>query len=195
MKQFFKTLTENSTKKRKHSINPLFLDKFWIADISGKAICVVCSKELAKEFLKPNKLQRHMETYANIAVMSEEARKRVFHYHYESLTKSQAVLCRGLSQKEKLEIFSYKTAFLVAQHKQPFPEGETIIKPALTNFCEVFEGEPFARKVKEAVNNSAISNNTITRHIQAIAADLKNRFYRMLEIFHGQPWQWMSQLI
>ena len=144
----------------------------------------MCSKELAEESLKPSKLQRHMETHADIAVMSEEARNRVFHYRYEILTKSQAVLCRALSQKEKLEIFSYKTAFLVAQHKRPFTEGETIIKPALTNFCEVFEGEPFARKAQEAVNNSALSDNTITRRIQAIAADLKEQ---ILEDFRNLP--------
>ena len=79
--------------------------------------------------------------------MLEEARKRVFYCRYENLTKSQAVLCKTLSQKENIEIFSYKTAFLIAQHKQLFTEGETIIKPALKNFCEIFEGEPFARKV------------------------------------------------
>ena len=38
----------------------------------------MCSKELAEGSLKPNKFQRHMETHANIAVMSEEAGKRVF---------------------------------------------------------------------------------------------------------------------
>ena len=109
-------------------------------------MCVVCSKELAKKSLKRNKLQRHMETHANIAVMSEEARKRVFHYRYENLTKSQAALCIALSQKKRLKYF-YTRAFLIAQHKQPFTEGETIIKPALKNFCEILEGEPFARKV------------------------------------------------
>ena len=97
MEKFFKTPTNTSTKKRKRSINPLFLDKYGIADVSGKRICVVCSKELAEESLNPNKLQRHMETHANIAVMSEEAGKRVFHYRYENLTKSQAVLCIALS--------------------------------------------------------------------------------------------------
>ena len=67
-----------------------------------------------------------MEMHANTAVISEEAGKRVFHYRYENFTKSQAVLCRALSQKEKIEI---KIAFLIAQHKRPFTEGETIIKP------------------------------------------------------------------
>ena len=70
MEKFFKTPSKTSTKKRKRSINPLFLDKYGIADVSGKGIvCVVCSKELAKKSLKPNKLQRYMETHASIAVM------------------------------------------------------------------------------------------------------------------------------
>ena len=163
MEKFFKTPTNTFTKKRKRSINPLFLDKYGIADVSGKGICVVCSKELAEESLKPNKLQRHMETHANIAVTSEEAGKRVFYYRYENLTKSQEILCIALSQKEKIEIFSYKTAFLIAQHKPPFIEGETIIKPDLKNFCEIFEGEPFARRVHEAVNDSALSNTRVSQ--------------------------------
>ena len=77
----------------------------------------MCSKELAEESLKRIKLQRHKETHANIAVMSEEACNRVFHYRYKNLTKSQAVLGRALSQKEKIEIFSYKTSFRITQHK------------------------------------------------------------------------------
>ena len=62
MEKFFKT-HENSTKKRKRSINPLFLDKYGIADVGGKGICVVCSKELAEESLKPNKLPRNSCKY------------------------------------------------------------------------------------------------------------------------------------
>ena len=59
MEKFFKTPTNTSTKKRKRSINLLFLEKYGIADASGKRICVVCSKELAEESLKPS------ETYGN----------------------------------------------------------------------------------------------------------------------------------
>ena len=39
----------------------------------------------------------------------------------------------------------------------------------------VFESEPFARRVHEVVNDSALSNNTITRRIQTIAANLKEQ--------------------
>ena len=146
MDKFLQKSSEPLTKKRKRSVNPSFLDKYAVADVSGRGICVLCSKELAAESLKPNKLQRHLETHANVAVLSEEARRRIFHHRYNSLTKSQSVLTRALSQKEKTEIFSYKTAFLIAQQKRPFTEGETVIKPSLRNFCEIFEGELFARR-------------------------------------------------
>ena len=56
MERYFKTSSKTFTKKRKRSINPLFLDKCRIADVDGKGICVVCSKELAEELLKPDKL-------------------------------------------------------------------------------------------------------------------------------------------
>ena len=88
MKKCFKTPTTTFTKKRKLFINPLFFDKYGIADVSGKEIYVMCSKELAEKSLKPNKLQRHIETHANIAVLSEEDRKRVFHYCYKNLIKA-----------------------------------------------------------------------------------------------------------
>ena len=185
MERFLKSQSETSTKKRKRSVNPSFLDKYGIADVRGKGICVVCSKELAEESLKPNKLQRHMETHANVAVLSVEARKRIFHHRFENLTKSQGVLSRALSQKEKVEIFSYKTAFLIAQQKRPFTEGESIIKPALKHFSEVFEGEAFAKKILEAVNDAALCNNTMTRRIQVIAADLEEQ---ILEDFRNSLW-------
>ena len=100
MEKFFKTPTKASTKQ-KRSINTLFLDKYGIADVSGKGICVVCFKEFAEESLKPNKLQRYMKTQANIAVMSEEARKRVFRCRYENLTKSLAIFMQSSMTKRK----------------------------------------------------------------------------------------------
>ncbi|XP_064088222.1 protein FAM200A-like [Macrobrachium nipponense] len=63
--------SETSAKKLKRSFNPSFVDKYGIADVSGKGICVVCSKELAEESLKPDRLQRHMETHLKSLVVDE----------------------------------------------------------------------------------------------------------------------------
>ena len=78
MEKFFKTPTNTSTKKRKRSINPLFLDKYRITDVSGKRICVVCSKELAEESLKPNELQRHMKTHVNTLLSCQKRLAKEF---------------------------------------------------------------------------------------------------------------------
>ncbi|XP_042243244.1 protein FAM200A-like [Homarus americanus] len=77
MDRFLKTSSESATKKRKRSINPSFLDKYGVADVSGKGICVMCSKELAEESLKPNKLQRHMETHTNVACLAADLKEQI----------------------------------------------------------------------------------------------------------------------
>ena len=80
----------------------------------------MCNKELAEESLKPNKLQRQIEIHAHIAVLSEEARERTFIHRHENLTKSQALLCRALSQQEKMKFFSYKDSFPCCSAKATF---------------------------------------------------------------------------
>lgn len=185
MDKFLQKSSESHSKKRKRSVNSSFLEKYGVADVAGRGICVVCSKEIAAESLKPNKLQRHLDTHANIALLPEEARRRIFQQRYNHLTKSQLVLTKALTQKEKSEIFSYKTAFLIAREKRPFVEGETVIKPSLRDFSEIFEGEPFAKKIRQAVDDVALSNNTMTRRIQCIAVDLKEQ---ILEDFRNSPW-------
>ena len=54
-----------------------FLGRFGVADIYGKVICVMCSKEIAEESLKPNKLLRHMNSHKDVASLTDEGRKRV----------------------------------------------------------------------------------------------------------------------
>ena len=77
------------------------------------------------------------------------------------------------------------TAFLIAQQKRPFTEGESITKHALKHFSEVFEGEAFAKKILEAANDAALSNNTMTRRKQVIGDDLKEQ---ILEDYRNSLW-------
>ena len=67
-----------SYKKQKRSVDGSFLGRFGVADIFGKAICVVCSKGIAEESLTPKKLLRHMNTHKDMASLTDEGRKRVF---------------------------------------------------------------------------------------------------------------------
>jgi len=86
---------------------------------------------------------RHMNTHKDVASLAGEGRKRVFKQCFEQLTKCQAFLRQSLTKKQRLELFSYKAAYIVAREKRPYVEGEVVIKPVLESFIEIFEGEVF----------------------------------------------------
>ena len=67
-----------------------FLGRFGVTDIFGKAICVLCSKEIAEESLKPNKLLRHMNTHKDVASLTDEGRKHVFKQPFEQLSAKRS---------------------------------------------------------------------------------------------------------
>jgi len=59
----------------------------------------MCSKEIAEESLKPNKLLRHMNTQ-NVTFLTDEGRKHIFKQRFEQLTKCQAFLRQSLTKKQ-----------------------------------------------------------------------------------------------
>ena len=104
-------------EKQKRSVDGSFLGRFGVVDIFGKAICVMCSKEIAEESLKPNKLLRHMNTHKDVTSLADEGRKHVFKQRFEQRTKCQPFLRQPLTKKQRLELFSYKAAYIVAREK------------------------------------------------------------------------------
>jgi len=134
---------KQSYEKQKRSVDGSFLGRFGVEDIFGKAICVMCSKEIAEESLKPKKLLTDMNTHKDVASLTDEGRKRVLMQRFEQLTKCQAFLRQSNTKKQQLELFSYKAVYIVAGEKRPYVEGEVVIKPVLESFVEIFEGEVF----------------------------------------------------
>ena len=176
---------KQSYKKQKRSVDGSFLGRFGVADIFGKAIYVLCSKEVAEESLKPNKLLRHMNTHKDVSSLTDEGRKRVFKLRFEQLTKCKAFLRQSLAKKQRLELFSCKAAYIVAREKRPCVDGAVVMKPVLESFLEIFEGEVFQKTVRDAVTGVALSNNTITGRIKSIAKDLREQIY---EDFRSSPY-------
>jgi len=164
---------KQSYKKQKRSVDGSFLGRFQVADIFGRAICVMYSKEIAEESLKPNKLLWHMNTHKDVASLTDEGRKRVFKQRFEQLTKCQAFLRQSLTKKQWLELFSYKAAYIVSRENRPYVEGEVVIKPVLETFVEIFEGEVFQKTVRDVITGVTLSNNTITRRSESMGKDLR----------------------
>ena len=104
----------------KRSIVPSWLGKYGVKEVNGRALCVKCQHVYAAESIKPNKLQRHLETHRNIFALSEDARKRVFEKLAANLDKSQQIMMGSLNDEQKRQIFVLKTAFLIAKSKRPY---------------------------------------------------------------------------
>ena len=159
----------------KRSIVPSCLGKYGVKEVNGRALCVKCQHVYAAESIKPNKLQRHLETHRNIFALSEDARKRVFEKLAANLDKSQQIMMGSLNDEQKRQILVLKTAFLIAKSKRPYVEGEVMIKPSLQNFVELFEGESFHRKVKTAADSVTLSDTTVWRRTVDCANDISQQ--------------------
>ena len=101
---------------------PSWLGKYGVKELNGRALCVKCQHVYAAESIKPNKLQRHLETHGNIFASSEDARKRVFEKRATNLDKSQQIMVGSLNDEQKRQIFVLKTAFLIAKSKRSHAE-------------------------------------------------------------------------
>ena len=93
-----------------------------------------------------------MNTHAKLAKLDKDARKRAFQKCSEQYLKSLKLLTGSLTEKDKISIFTYNTAFVSAKNKRPFVEGESVIKPCLINWVDIFEDQPFGKKHLERNN-------------------------------------------
>jgi len=136
---------KQSCEKQKRSVAGSFWGIFWVAEIFGKAICLLCSKEIAEEPLKPDKLLRHVNTQKNVASLTDDGRKRVFKHRIEQLTVCRTFLRQSLTRKQRRELFSYKGIYIVAREKRPYVEGKVVTKPMLDSFVEILKVEVFQK--------------------------------------------------
>ena len=153
-----------------------FLGRFGVADIWKGNLCNVLKRNRWRITETKQIVETH-EYSQDVASLTDEGRKHVFKQHFEQLTKCQGFLKQSLTKKQRLELFSYKADYIVARGKQPYVEGEIVIKPVLESFVEIFEGEVFQKTVRDAITGVALSNNTITRRIESMGKDFRQQIY------------------
>jgi len=86
-------------------------------------------------------------------------------------------LRQSLTKKQRLELFSYKAAYIAAGEKRQYVEDEVVIKPVLESLAEIFEGYFFQKTVRDAITGVALRNNKITRRIESMGKDLREQIY------------------
>lgn len=138
-----------------------------------RPLCVICSKTLAAESMKPNKLKRHLETLHSEYVNKS---RQFFESKLKSYEKQKLVFKNTLSVNEQALLASYKVSYQIARCKKPHTIGEELILPAAIEIVETMFGENFAKKLKSI----PLSNDTVARRIGDMAEDVQHQLFAKL---------------
>ena len=131
-----------------------------------KPQCVICSKVLTQESMKPSKLKQHFESCHN-----ELVGKSVDYFKRKSeLLKNYRLDSEGMWAKQNKAVLeaSYRIAFRIAQAKKPHTIGEELIKPCLIEATTLVLGGEKANKLKQI----SLSNDTVKKRISEMSQDI-----------------------
>uniref|UniRef100_K7G4R7 DUF4371 domain-containing protein n=1 Tax=Pelodiscus sinensis TaxID=13735 RepID=K7G4R7_PELSI len=139
------------------------------------AQCVVCNKILSNSCLVPAKLRRHFETNH-----PEYKDKDIsfFKQKLESLEKSKLFMSKiAKSNNENATEASYKVSYRISLAEEAHAIGESL-KPCAKDIVMCMLDQESSKKV-EAV---PLSNNTVTRRIHDLAADIEKELIFRLHL-------------
>lgn len=148
--------TTKKTKTRKYNSAYLSLGfTSIIIDDEEKPQCLICTKILAADSLKPSKLKRHVETK---------------HPEFENKTVDffKSSFKKVLSVPEKALLASYKVAYRIGKCKKSHTIGEDLVLRAAIDIVETMFGESFANQLRQI----PLADNTVGRRISDISTDL-----------------------
>ncbi|KAK5648379.1 hypothetical protein RI129_003271 [Pyrocoelia pectoralis] len=126
--------------------------------------CVVCAEVLSNDAMKPAKLVRHLQSKHKHFM----GKPLEFFKRKELELKSNKKIIKTFSTQEKASLkASYIVSLRIAQAKKPFTIGEDLVLPCIIDATREILGESYAQKMK----NIPLSNNTVSRRIDAMALD------------------------
>ncbi|GFV11239.1 SCAN domain-containing protein 3 [Trichonephila clavipes] len=161
-------------KSRKYSQEYLNFG-FTITEVNGeeKPLCVICSKILAADSMKPNKLKRHFETLHGENINKP---REFFESKLKSYGKQKTFFKKTLSVNEKALLTSYKVSYKIARCKKPHTIAEELILPAAIEIVETMFGDNFAKELQSI----PLSNDTVSRRIDDISEDVEQQLFGKL---------------
>ncbi|GBP62959.1 Zinc finger BED domain-containing protein 5 [Eumeta japonica] len=158
-----------STSGEKHSYKEGFLQWGFTKLVDRnveKPQCVLCSKVLSTESLKPSKLKEHLEK-----IHKEFVAKDIhFFKTKEHALKASRMDSSGNVQKanESCLQASYKISYRITVNKKPHTIGDDLIKPCLCDAVSLIIGEQYVAKIKQV----ALSNTTVQSRIAEMSSDI-----------------------
>ena len=143
--------------KRKYDTECMKYGFSYIEDNRGqKPQCVLWSKVLAQESMKPSKLKRHLETkHTSLKHKPVE----YFQRQLLDLRTSQKCLSNSCSKQDQVLRASYQVVHRIAKLKKPHTIAEDLILPAVMHMVREVLDQSAADKLKTI----PLSNDTISR--------------------------------
>ncbi|XP_067940279.1 protein FAM200C-like [Watersipora subatra] len=129
--------------------------------------CVICLKTFLNDSMKPFQLKQHLQK-----IHPTLAEKDLDYFQSkERQVKRSRLDANGdlYAHSNVLITASYAVSYSIAQCKKPHTIGETLIKPCMLDCASIVLGKSAEQKFQDL----PLSNNTVKRHIDDIAADIE----------------------
>lgn len=143
--------------------------------------CMICPKlSLANQAMVPNKLNRHLLKNHPGLQFKQKSYFMTLKQNMQKSAKTMGDLVAP-SRNAPLVRASFRIAHLLALHKKPFTEAEDVVGPSLQIAAE----ELFDKNALSKVREIPLSNDTMTRRVDAIAQDLEDQIMTKIRT---SPW-------
>jgi hypothetical protein len=144
------------------------------SDDQQKPQCVICSEVLSSASMKPSKLKRHQQTKH-----SETVKKPIefFQRKRDDLLKQKSRFIKSATFNSSALKASFEVALRIAKAKKPHTIAEDLILPSAVDMVKAVLGEKVVRQVRAI----PLSDNSISRRITDMSADVNEQIVEMLK--------------
>ncbi|XP_023225070.1 zinc finger BED domain-containing protein 5-like [Centruroides sculpturatus] len=177
-------MSGSSKRQQTYNFNTEWEDLYCFVNLKDKCICLLCGNSVAvpkKHNVECHFLTIHATFNINYPLKSEIRKKKIDQLK-SNLFAQQSVFTRPALRSKNATIASLKISHILAKKKKPFQDGELLKEAFLTGADCLFEGFSNKCEIMSAIQDLQLSDNTITRRIQAISKDMQTQLKSDLEI-------------